>query len=106
MASGEIAAGVALDALTQGDTSERFLSKYEKLCRNDFGRDLKLLGYFNRQWGKQSERFVRLLTLDNVFAKLVVGVTGGRISFSEYKWKIVLRFVYVYLKDLFTRRKS
>jgi hypothetical protein len=37
---------------------------------------------------------------------MVVGVTGGRISFSEYKWKIVLRFIYVYFKDLFTRRKD
>lgn len=105
MSSGEMAASVASEALKAKDTSEHYLSKYEKIWRNDFGKDLKLLGRFNNQWGRRTEKVVRLLTKDNTLAKLLVGVTGGQISIYEYKYKLLLRYLYVSLKDVFIRNK-
>ena len=103
MASGEIVADVVAEALEVNDTSERFLSKYQKLWKNDFGKDLELLGRFNKEWGKHTEKFIRLLTRDETFAKLIIGITGGRISFYKYKRKLILRYIYVLLKDFFNK---
>ncbi len=105
MTSGEIAANVTDEALKANDTSERFLSKYQKLWKDEFGKDLKLFGRFNKQWGKDSEKFVRLLTKDKKLAKLTMGVTGGQISISRYRLAIIFRYIYVSFKDRFSRDK-
>jgi len=105
MSSGEIAANVTDEALKANDTSERFLSKYQKLWKDEFGKDLKLFGRFNKQWGKDSEKFVRLLTKDKKLAKLTMGVTGGQISISRYRLAIIFRYIYVSFKDRFSRDK-
>ena len=105
MTSGEIAANVIDEALKANDTSERFLSKYQKLWKDEFGKDLKLFGRFNKQWGKDSEKFVRLLTKDKKLAKLTMGVTGGQISISRYRLAIIFRYIYVSFKDRFSRDK-
>ncbi|UCF11655.1 MAG: NAD(P)/FAD-dependent oxidoreductase [Thermoplasmatales archaeon] len=105
MTSGEIAANVINEALKVNDTSEGFLSKYQKLWEDEFGKDLKLFGRFNKQWGKVSEKFVRLLTKDKKLAKLTMGVTGGQISISRYRLAIIFRYIYVSFKDRFNRDK-
>jgi geranylgeranyl reductase family protein len=105
MASGEMAASVASEALKAKNTSGHYLSKYEKIWKNDFGKDLKLLGRFNNRWGKPTEKIVRLLTKDNTLAKLLVGVFGGQISFYEYRYKLLIRYLYASLKDVFIRNK-
>jgi flavin-dependent dehydrogenase len=106
MVSGEIAAGVAAEALEADDTSEQSLSRYQTRWKNDFGKDLKILGRFNRQWGKKSEKIVRLLSKDEKLAKLIVGVTGGQLSISKYRIKLLLRYIYVSLKDLFSKNEK
>jgi geranylgeranyl reductase family protein len=105
MESGVIAAEIIQKALEQNRFDETILSTYQDRWTNDFGKDLKLLGRFNKLWGKESEKIVRLLTKDKVFAKLMVGVTGGSISAAEYKNKIILRYLWVLIKDKFTRNK-
>ncbi len=102
MSSGELAAKVCSEAIDNRDFSEEFLSKYQKLWYNDFGIDLKVLGSFNKQWGKNSEKIVRLLSKDKTLAKLVVGITGGRISASRYKMMLYIRYIYASIKDIFT----
>jgi len=86
------------------DLSKQFLSRYQILWNDDFGKDLKLLGRFNNQWGKNSEKIVRLFTRDKKFAQLIFGVTGGQISFSKYKNALIVRFIYASLKDLFRKK--
>jgi geranylgeranyl reductase family protein len=104
MVSGQIAATVLADGLKAKDLSKQFLSRYQVLWSEDFGKDLKLLGRFNNQWGKNSEKIVRLLTRDKKFAQLIFGVTGGQISFSKYKNALIVRFIYASLKDLFSKK--
>jgi len=106
MTSGEIAASVVAEALNVGDTSEKYLSNYQTFWKNDFGKDLKILGRFNNRWGTSSEKLVRLLSKDEKLAKLIVGVTGGQLSISKYKIKLLLRYIYVSLKDLFSKNEK
>lgn len=103
MTSGQIAANVVYNALEIGDTTERFLSKYQKLWKKEFGKDLELFGSFNKQWGKNSEKFVKLMAKDKKLAKLVIGATGGQISISRYRIIIILRYFYTSFKDKFSK---
>ncbi len=104
MASGEIAANVANEAIDSNDVSDEFLSKYQDIWFEKFGKDLKLLGRFNKMWGNDSEKIIRLLSKDIKFAKLIIGITGGRISVTKYKWKLILRYLYVRVKDVFSKK--
>jgi geranylgeranyl reductase family protein len=106
MVSGHFAATVIVEGLLKHDLSTRFLSRYQVMWNSDFGKDLKLLGRFNSQWGKDSERIVRLMKRDKKFAKLVVGVTGGQISFTKYKGALIIRYVIASLKDVFSSDKK
>ena len=101
MTSGEIAANVISEALEMCDTSDTFLSKYQKLWKKDFGKDLEIFARFNKQWGKNSEKFVKLMTNDKKLAKLAIGATGGQISISKYRFLIFLRYLYASFKDKF-----
>jgi geranylgeranyl reductase family protein len=106
MVSGKIAADVIAEGLKSHDLSYRFLSRYQSLWNDDFGKDLKALGRFNNQWGKDSEKIVRLMTRDKKFARLVIGVTGGQISFRKYRTPLILRYVYISFKNFFSQKKN
>ncbi|MEM4258478.1 MAG: geranylgeranyl reductase family protein [Candidatus Thermoplasmatota archaeon] len=99
MKSGVLAAETSIKACTLHDFSEKTLSNYQKLWKAAFGKDLELFGRFNNQWGKSSDHFIKLLSLDKTLAKLVIGATGGQLSFSQYKYIIFLRYLYVRMKS-------
>lgn len=103
MASGQIAAQVIVEGLKANDFSKKFLSQYQNQWIADFGKDLKGLGRFNNQWGIESEKILRIMTCDKKFARLIIGVTGGQISFTKYKKALIIRYVYAYLKNLFKK---
>ncbi|HWR63458.1 MAG TPA: geranylgeranyl reductase family protein [Candidatus Thermoplasmatota archaeon] len=106
MVSGKIAADVIAEGLKSNDLSSRFLSRYQTLWNYDFGKDLKALGRFNNQWGKDSERIIRLMTRDKKFAKLIIGVSGGQISFRKYRTPLILRYVFLSFKNLFRKKEE
>ncbi len=106
MVSGYLAANVIAEGLNAGDLSRRFLSRYQTLWMDDFGKDLKALGRFNNQWGKDSEKIVRLMMRDKKFARLIIGVTGGQISFTKYKKALVIRYIYAFFKIFFHKKKN
>jgi geranylgeranyl reductase family protein len=106
MVSGQIAADVIAQGLKTQDLSYQSLSRYQVLWNNDFGKDLKALGRFNNQWGKDSERIVRLMMRDKKFARLIIGVTGGQISFRKYLMPLILRYLYLAVKNLFRKKEK
>ena len=106
MVSGHIAADVIAQGLKSQNLSHQFLSRYQTLWNNDFGKDLKALGRFNNQWGKDSERIVRLMMRDKKFARLIIGVTGGQISFRKYRMPLILRYLYLAVKNLFRKKEK
>lgn len=100
MVSGEIAAKITEKALEKNDYGENVLSEYQKIWQKDFGKDLKILGKFNKHWKRDTEKIVRRLTKDKTLAKLIIGVTGGQISVSRYELLLYLRYIYVSFKEL------
>ncbi len=106
MASGDIAASVIADGLKENNLTKKFLAEYQKRWIADFGKDLKALGRFNNQWGMESEKILRVMTHDEKFARLIIGVTGGQISFTKYKKALIIRYIYASLKNLFSKKEK
>ena len=103
MSSGKIAAGLIGEALEAGETSELFLSRYQRIWKNDFGRDIKLLLRSSKKKSKDNEKFLKIVGSDEKLADIALGVLQGRFSYHEIKWKFISRYLYAYFKDLFTR---
>lgn len=100
MASGQIAAEIIQKALESKDTSDKFLSKYQKNWKKDFGKELRLMHWFaKRQSRTKSEKNFRLLKNDEKLNQLLSRVMAGHLSFNEYKWKIARRYLYDLIKD-------
>lgn len=99
MSSGEIASQVVIEALENDDTSKQFLSKYETNWKKDFGKDLDILLNLSKNWAGETDKFIRILSKDKKLTEFVLGVLHGRISISEYRWKIIIRYLYAFLKD-------
>jgi len=101
MSSGEIAAKVAIHALTCGDTHEHILSLYENQWKQDFGRDLRTQAHAVKYWGKKLDRFIRLLHRDKKLCALCLSVLMGKVNISQVKLKLLRRYLYVSLKQYF-----
>jgi geranylgeranyl reductase family protein len=103
MSAGMFAADVCGMALEAGTTNASFLSKYQRLWKNDFGEEIKIFGRVLNMLlkGNRDEKYIRLLSRDpQIFGMLfTMANTQGRIQ--EYQWKIIRRFIPLYMKDLF-----
>jgi len=102
MLSGEIAGKVVTESLDD-DTSEEYLSRYQDIWKNDFGRDIELLRGTNKQWTKGPKKIVKLASKDKKLGELAFSILQGELSIYEYRWRLISRYLYVYFKDLFSR---
>lgn len=99
MASGKIAAELITEALEKNDTTEEFLSKYQRLWQKDFGKDIdRILKVVKRGSVEYTERVIHIVSKDRELTDLMMGVITGELGVEEYKWKIVKRFFYSSLK--------
>jgi geranylgeranyl reductase family protein len=104
MASGEIAAKVIVDALKSGDASERFLSRYQKIWKKDFGKDIKLFSRSAKRLTKtDNNKFFKLVSRDEKLTDMVLSVIHGGVSIHEYRWKLIRRYFYVYFKEMLSK---
>jgi geranylgeranyl reductase family protein len=99
MSSGEIAAKVINSSLEANDTSENFLSKYQVLWQQDFGKDLKVFLDSVKYVKSISEEIVRLSSKDKKLAEITLGILHGGLSLSKYQKKLLRRFLWVKSKD-------
>jgi geranylgeranyl reductase family protein len=98
MKSAKIAAEIIDKALKTGDTSEHFLSKYQKIWKKDFGKDLNLF-YKNRKKQRMSNnRIYEVVNSDKKLIELYMGIGLGTLSANKYKWKLLKRYIYASLK--------
>jgi len=104
MSSGRIAADVIAEALEVDDTSAKFLSKYEKLWKKEFGKTIKLFLRTSKRWEKMTEKLIKLLSRDKIIADLALDIGMGNLTVHDCKWTIVKRVLYIRCKDLFHRR--
>ena len=104
LASGEIAARVAIEAAQTDNTSEQFLSRYEQQWKNDFGQEIKLMLKSTKQWRKRNENIIKLMSKDNKLAEMLLILMTGQESVYELKWKILRRFLYASIKHSLKRK--
>jgi geranylgeranyl reductase family protein len=102
MSSGKFAADVCAMAIESGTTNASFLSKYQTLWKNDFGEEISLCGRLLKMVlkGHRDEKYIRLLSKDTQIVDMLLNMINNQERIHDYKWKIVKRFVSIYLKDL------
>jgi geranylgeranyl reductase family protein len=103
MSSAEIAAKLINKALSSGRTDEEFFSKYEKMWKKDFGRDIKQYYMVGKRQRERAHRLVDIIKKDKVFADIVFGILLGDKSIYEYRWKLRKRFIYASIKNIFSK---
>ncbi len=103
MSAGMFAAEVCAQGLKAGTMDASSLSKYQRLWKKDFGGEIKIFQRVLNMLLKKErdEKYVRILSRDpQIFGLLfTMANTQGRIQ--EYQWKVLRRFIPMYLKDLF-----
>jgi len=99
MVSGRIASEVICSSLENENTSYRFLSKYQKMWKNDFGKDLELLVKNTHNWSSDTEKFIKRVSQDNEFAGMCLDIMSGEKSFYEMRWKILRKYISIVLKE-------
>jgi geranylgeranyl reductase family protein len=99
MTSGEIAAKVINESLEANDTGENYLSKYQDLWKEDFGKDLKILLGITKYMKSSSEYVVRCASKDKKLADISLGVIHGGLSISKYQGKLLRRYAWVNFKE-------
>lgn len=105
MSSGKIAAQVITESLETGDTSEKFLSNYQKNWKKDFGKDIEILLRLTKNIRVDTEKFVKLASRDKKLADISLDILHGNVSISEYSWKLITRYLYANFKELFSKIK-
>jgi geranylgeranyl reductase family protein len=92
--SGKIAAEIADVALEQHDMSNSFLSQYETVWKNDFGKELLYLQKSTGQWNRNRATLMKYMSKDPYLADLFFLIMTGEKSLLELKNKIIKRYIY------------
>jgi geranylgeranyl reductase family protein len=103
MISGKIAAEVISDALETGNINARFLSKYESLWKKDFGKDIKIFLKIQKRWGKQTERFIKLIGKDKQLAEMAFDIIIGNSRIYSCTLRFIKRLFFFYIRDIYQR---
>jgi len=106
VSSGEIAAKVITKALEKNNTSEKFLSRYQKIWKKDFGKDLKILYNTSLLWGKDNEKLIDTICLDKKLSEFAVDAIIGRIEARKCRRKMIRRMSYLKIREKFVRKTS
>ena len=93
LASAELAAQTAVEALRNQDTSARFLSRYQQQWKQAFGQELRLWLRSKGKWGARSEKLVGLMNQDQRLADMLYLVMTGQERLCDWRWKIILRYL-------------
>ncbi len=104
MASGEIAAEVVIKALEKNNTTEKFLSEYQKNWYKDFGKDLKLLYRTSMIWGKGHEKFLETIFNDKKLSELVVDMIIGKMDVKKCRRTMIRRLFYLKIKEKIVKK--
>jgi len=104
MSSGEIAAKIISESLENGDSSEKFLAKYQKIWNRDFGKDIKTFLKASKSTGGDDDNFIRLVSKDEKLTEIALSIFYGSLSVDEIKWKLIRRYIFVRFKDLFSKK--
>lgn len=99
MSSAEIAAKVISNSLESNNSSGEYLSKYQDIWKEDFGKDLKFFHSAINYVKTSGEEIVRLASKDKKLAEIILGMLHGGLSASKCQGKLARRYFWVSFKD-------
>jgi len=101
MISGKIAAEVVYEALKIGNKNANFLSKFQKIWKKDFGKDIKFFLRIQKRWEKRTNRIIKLISRDKQLSEIALDILVGNTTIHNHKLKIAKRVISLYIRDLF-----
>jgi geranylgeranyl reductase family protein len=103
MSAGMFAADVCVKALEGGTTDASFLSKYQRVWKKDFGGEIKIFQRVLNMLLKEGrdEKYIRILSKDPMIFGMLFTMANTQGRIQDYQWKILRRFIPLYLKDFF-----
>ncbi|MFH1101332.1 MAG: geranylgeranyl reductase family protein [Methanobacteriota archaeon] len=105
MASGELAAGVAVEALAARDMSAGFLRRYQDRWTDEFGVDLRLFLRVYHRWERFVKYAYRVVASDPVLCEMILDVGVGQTSLRAVRRKALLRFLFAVVNYVVKRKK-
>lgn len=101
MSSGMFAAKVCAKAVEANDTSVEFLSKYQRFWKDDFGEEITLCtSILKRLLKHDDEKYIKIVSKDTQLIDMLLNITNNQVRIHTYKWKIIRRFMSLYVKNL------
>jgi hypothetical protein len=91
--------------LEKGNTSKKFLSKYQKIWYKDFGKDLKLLYGISMVWGRDDEKVIEIICKDKKLSEYCVDAIVGRINARTSRKKMIRRLLFIKLFNRFIKKQ-
>ena len=101
MISAENAAIIVDDAFKNDNFKSSFLSKYQNLWMNEFGKDFQTLLRFSRIYLLQAERFIKIASKDKRLGDIMLNYLYGNSHLFENKKRLLLYYFLDRIKDSF-----
>jgi digeranylgeranylglycerophospholipid reductase len=101
MISGENAAMVLDDAFKNDNFKSSFLSKYQKLWMNEFGKDFQTLLRFSKIYLLQAENFIKIASKDKKLSGIMLDYLYGNTHLHENRKRLLYYYILDRLKDTF-----
>lgn len=99
MVSGENAASTINNAFENENFNSSFLSNYQNLWMQEFGKDLQALSSISNIWLKNSEKIIKIISKDRRLAAIAIGFLNGNIRIRDYKTKVISYYIQDRIKD-------
>jgi geranylgeranyl reductase family protein len=99
MVSGENAASVICNAFENENFSSSFLSDYQNLWMNEFGKDLRTLSRISNFWLKNSEKFIKIISKDSRLTDIASSFLYGNLQMRDYRGKLISYYIQDRIKD-------
>ena len=99
MISGENAASTIINAFEKKSFNASFLSNYQNLWMQDFGKDLQALSRISDIWLKNSEKFIKFISKDNRLIDIATGFLYGNLRIRDYRTKVIGYYIQDRIKD-------
>jgi len=98
MRSAKLASIVINKALKDNDLTEKTLSKYQKLWKKDFGKDLEF--FYNQRKNQKvlSEYLINVAKNSDKLTDLILGIGLGTLSIVKVRWKIIILYIFANIK--------
>jgi len=101
MISAENAAMILEDAFKNDNFKSSFLSRYQNLWMNEFGKDFQTLLRFSRIYLLQAERFIKIASKDKRLGNIMLNYLYGDTHLYKNRRRLLIYYISDRIKDVF-----